>query len=36
MDQLYTRIGEQETQIRQNPFQQGSALIGAVFGEQAE
>ena len=32
MDQLYTRIGEQETQIRQNPMQQGSALIGAVFG----
>lgn len=32
MDQLYTRIGQQETLIRQNPMQQGSALIGAVFG----
>lgn len=32
MDQLYTRIGEQETLIRNNPMQQGSALIGAVFG----
>lgn len=32
MDELYTRIGQQETQIRQNPMQQGSALIGAVFG----
>ena len=32
MDALYTRIGQQETLIRQNPMQQGSALIGAVFG----
>ncbi|WP_237738864.1 DUF4197 domain-containing protein [Alcanivorax hongdengensis] len=32
MDKLFTRIGEQETLIRQNPMQQGSALIGAVFG----
>ncbi len=32
MDELYTRIGEQESLIRQNPMQQGSALIGAVFG----
>lgn len=32
MNELYTRIGEQETLIRQNPMQQGSALIGAVFG----
>lgn len=32
MDELYTRIGEQEALIRQNPMQQGSALIGAVFG----
>lgn len=32
MDELYTRIGQQETLIRQNPMQQGSALIGAVFG----
>jgi hypothetical protein len=32
MDELYTRIGEQESLIRQNPMQQGSALIGAIFG----
>ena len=32
MDELYTRIGEQEALIRQNPMQQGSALLGAVFG----
>ena len=32
MNELYTRIGEQETLIRQNPMQQGSALIGTVFG----
>ncbi|MEQ3724301.1 DUF4197 domain-containing protein [Alcanivorax sp.] len=32
MDSLYTRIGDEETLIRQNPMQQGSALIGAVFG----
>ncbi|WP_370519478.1 DUF4197 family protein [Alcanivorax sp. DP30] len=36
MDQLYTRIGEQETLIRQNPMQQGSALIGAVFGSNTQ
>lgn len=36
MDQLYTRIGEQETLIRQNPMQQGSALIGAVFGANSQ
>lgn len=36
MDQLYTRIGEQETLIRNNPMQQGSALIGAVFGSNTQ
>ncbi|MCG8392456.1 MAG: DUF4197 domain-containing protein [Pseudomonadales bacterium] len=36
MDELYTRIGEQETRIRQDPLGQGSALIGAVFGANSQ
>ncbi|MDX1803690.1 MAG: DUF4197 domain-containing protein [Alcanivorax sp.] len=36
MNKLFTRIGQQETLIRKNPMQQGSALIGAVFGSQSQ
>lgn len=33
LDRLYAEIGTQEALIRQDPVSRGSALIGAVFGE---